>query len=89
MNKNLKSYECKSCGTIIHVDEEAGSPLFCPMCRSSMKEINIKIPKSLSFFTCPVCDYAFYIKKGINPYKCPRCNFTFPVTPHRIHEERL
>jgi len=89
MSENLKSYECKSCGVIIHIDKKSEAPLFCPMCRSSMKEINMEVSEELSFFTCPSCGYEFYIKKEINPYKCPRCNFTFPVSPHRIQEERL
>lgn len=63
-------------------------PLFCPMCRMSMKEIK-SIMKELESVSCPVCENSFSFVKGNPPYKCAFCNNTFKIVPFRIQEEKL
>ena len=83
----LKAYECKSCGTVIWVPEDQDEPLYCPICRSSLTEVNIPFDEAAKRFECPECGSVFYMKG--TPYKCAYCNYTFPTTPYRTQEERL
>ncbi len=83
----LKSFECKGCGTIIWVPEEQGEPLYCPLCRSSLTEVNVKLDKEAKEYTCPECENKFSIVKP--PYKCAYCNYTFPSTPYLKQDEKL
>ncbi len=83
----FRSFECKGCGTVIWVPETQDDPLYCPICRSGMTEVEIKPDEKAKVFTCPECGNEFLTTKP--PYKCAYCNYTFPTTPYLRQEERL
>ncbi len=83
----MQVYECKSCGTIIGVLEEK-EPLFCPLCRGKMVNLNEKMELKIKTH-CPECDSIFFVGENFSPYKCAFCNYTFLKSPFRKSEERL
>lgn len=85
----MYAYECKGCGTLVFVRSEDRPPLWCPICRSSMEQVEVGVPTDLQEWRCPECEELFSMQKGTTPYKCAYCNYTFPRSPYRIQDERL
>lgn len=85
----MKVFECKGCSVIIFISKNEKEPLWCPLCRLSMTNIEIEPKGELEKYVCPECNYKFLISKEIIPYKCPNCNYTFVKTEGKVQEERL
>ncbi len=83
----LKSFECKGCGTVVWVPIDQDDPLYCPLCRSGLTEVVLEMGENVSEYRCPECGNVFFMEK--TPYKCAYCNYTFPTTPYLRQEERL
>ncbi|MDD3649514.1 MAG: hypothetical protein WBJ76_03215 [Candidatus Hydrothermia bacterium] len=80
-----KFFECRSCGYIV-VSET--TPLFCPMCRMSMREVP-EVKGKFKSIVCTACGNEFSFRQDYPPYKCAYCNNTFKVSPFRAQEEKL
>ncbi len=85
----MRAFQCRGCGTVVFVPEEAPDPLWCPLCRLGLVEVHLEPPPNLKQWHCPECGADFWMQPDEAPYKCAYCNYTFPSTERRLFKEKL